>query len=225
MSSLYTGGGIILSDNVIRVVIADDSLIFREILTELLAKDPEISVVAAAGNGMEAFNCCREFNPDIVLMDIRMPECDGIEGTKLIKTHFPSIKIIVFTTFEDQDYITEAIRYGAEGYVLKDSGQDHIRTVIKSVNKGYPVFHEKALDTMVQSISEVPSEKVKIELSPTEYKILSCIVEGKSNKEIAVRLNLSEGRIRNIISDLFDRTGTVDRTQLAVFAVRNDLVD
>lgn len=214
-----------MSGNVIRVVIADDSLIFREIITELLAKDPEISVVASASNGMEAFNCCRELNPDVVLMDIRMPECDGIEGTKLIKIHFPSIKVIVFTTFEDQGYITEAIRYGAEGYVLKDSGQDHIRTVIKSVNKGYPVFHEKALDTMVQSISEVSSGKVKIELSPTEHKILSYIVEGKSNKEIGAILNLSEGRIRNIISDLFDRTGTVDRTQLAVFAVRNDLVE
>jgi len=214
-----------LSDNVIRVVIVDDSLIFREIITELLAKDPEISVVAVAGNGREAFNRCREFDPDVVLMDIRMPECDGIEGTKLIKTHFPAIKVIVFTTFEDQDYITEAIRYGAEGYVLKDSGQDHIRTVIKSVNKGYPVFHEKALDTMVQSISEAPVGKIKIELSPTEYKILSYIVEGKSNKEIGAGLNLSEGRIRNIISDLFDRTGTFDRTQLAVFAVRNDLVE
>lgn len=213
-----------MSDNVIRVVIADDSLIFREIITELLGKDPEISVVAVASNGKEAFNCCRELNPDVVLMDIRMPECDGIEGTKLIKTLFPSIKVIVFTTFEDQDFITEAIRYGAEGYVLKDSGQDHIRTVIKSVNKGYPVFHEKALDTMVQSISGTPTGKIKVELSPTEREILFNVVEGKSNKEIGVNLKLSEGRIRNIISDLFDRTGTSDRTQLAVFAVRNDLV-
>lgn len=214
-----------MNGNDIRVVIADDSLIFREIITEFLVKDSEISVVDVAGNGREAFNCCREHNPDVVLMDIRMPECDGIEGTRLIKTFFPSIKVIIFTTFEDQDYITEAIRYGAEGYILKDSGQDHIRTVIKSVNKGYPVFHEKALDTMVQSISEMPAEKIKIELNPVEYKILSYIVEGKSNKEIGANLRLSEGRIRNIISDLFYRTGTSDRTQLAVFAVRNNLVE
>jgi DNA-binding NarL/FixJ family response regulator len=158
-------------------------------------------------------------------MDIRMPGCDGIEGTKLIKNQFPAIKVIIFTTFEDQDYITEAIRYGAEGYVLKDSGQDHIRMVIKSVNKGYPVFHEKALGTMLQSISGMQTEKSKIDLSSAELKILSFVVEGKSNREIGVLLLLSEGRIRNIISDLFERTNTSDRTQLAVFAVRNDMFD
>lgn len=213
-----------MGNNIIRVIIADDSLIFRETITALLAQDPEISVVASAGNGREACLLCEKFIPDVVLMDIRMQECDGIEGTRLIKSHFPGIKVIIFTTFEDQDYITEAIRYGAEGYVLKDSGQDHIRMVIKSVKKGYPVFHEKALDTMVQSMSEMQTEKTAIEFSLTELQILSLIVEGKSNREIGVLLRLSEGRIRNIIRDLFERTQTSDRTQLAVFAVRNDLV-
>ncbi len=209
----------------IRVMIADDSLIFRETITALLAQDPDILVVASAGNGREALALCKKHEPDVVLMDIRMPECDGIEGTRLIKGHFPGTKVIIFTTFEDQDYITEAVRYGAEGYVLKDSGQDHIRTVIKSVNKGYPVFHEKALGTMVQSISEMQSAKVAVELSETEQQILSFIVEGKSNRQIGILLRLSEGRIRNIISELFEKTNTSDRTQLAVFAVRNDLVD
>ncbi len=209
----------------IRVMIADDSLIFRETITALLAQDPDIFVVASAGNGREAFALCQQYNPDVVLMDIRMPECDGIEGTRLIKNSFPRMKVIIFTTFEDQDYITEALRYGAEGYVLKDSGQDHIRMVIKSVYKGYPVFHEKALGTMVQSVSEMQSGKASMELSPTEQKILNYIVEGKSNRQIGILLRLSEGRIRNIISDLFERTNTTDRTQLAVFAVRNDLVE
>lgn len=214
-----------MESKAIRVIIVDDSLIFRETITELLAQDPEIIVVASAGNGREAFELCIQHEPDVVLMDIRMPECDGIEGTKLIKSRYPGIKVIIFTTFEDQDYITEAIRYGAEGYVLKDSGQDHIRMVIKSVNKGYPVFHEKALDTMVQSMSEVQTGKVTLDLSPSARKILSYIVEGKSNREIGILLRLSEGRIRNIISELFEKTNTTDRTQLAVFAVRNDLVD
>lgn len=158
-------------------------------------------------------------------MDVRMPICNGIEGTKLIKKHMPSIKVIMFTTFEDQDFITEAIRYGAEGYVLKDSGQDHIRMVIKSVHKGYPVFHKKALSIMVQSISTNKTEKIKVNLTPIEEKILKFVVEGKSNKQIGYLLRLSEGRIRNILSELFDKTNTIDRTQLAVFAVRNDLID
>ncbi|HAA24746.1 MAG TPA: DNA-binding response regulator [Ruminiclostridium sp.] len=214
-----------MKNDVIRVIIVDDSLIFRETIASLLSQDPEILIVANASNGKEAYGKCKEYNPDIVLMDVRMPECDGIEGTKLIKSSFPEIKVIMFTTFEDKDYITEAIRYGAEGYIFKDSGQDHIRTVIKSVKKGYPVFHQKVLNTVVQSIPEIISEKVNIDLTSTEKKILSYIVEGKSNKEISILLMLSEGRIRNIISDLFDKTGTCDRTQLAVFAVRNDLVD
>ncbi|MDI9482899.1 MAG: response regulator transcription factor [Bacillota bacterium] len=214
-----------MKNGMIRVVIADDSLVFREAIASLLSQDPEILIVANASNGREAYTKCKEYNPDIVLMDVRMPVCDGIEGTKLIKDSFPEIKVIMFTTFEDKDYITEAIRYGAEGYVFKDSGQDHIRTVIKSVKKGYPVFHQKALNTMLESIPETTAEKVDIDLNPAESKILSYIVEGKSNKEIGILLMLSEGRIRNIVSDLFEKTGTSDRTQLAVFAVRNDLVD
>jgi len=206
-------------------MIADDSLIFRETITALLAQDPDILVVASAANGREAFALAGKHAPEVVLMDIRMPECDGIEGTKLIKEHYPRMKVIIFTTFEDQDYITEALRYGAEGYVLKDSGQDHIRTVIKSVNKGYPVFHEKALGTMVQSISEMQSTKRMVDLSMVERQILSYIVEGKSNRQIGLLLRLSEGRIRNIVSELFEKTKTTDRTQLAVFAVRNDLVE
>lgn len=214
-----------MENKAIRVMIADDSLIFREALAAILAQDPELVVAGSAANGREAFELCSQCEPDVVLMDIRMPECDGIEGTKLIKNRYPAIKVIIFTTFEDQDYITEAIRYGAEGYVLKDSGQDHIRMVIKSVNKGYPVFHEKALDTMVQSMAEVQTAKATLDLSAAEKKILSFIVEGKSNREIGVLLSLSEGRVRNIISELFEKTNTTDRTQLAVFAVRNDLVD
>jgi len=211
--------------NKVRVIIADDSFIFRESIRTLLSQDPEISVVALASNGSEAFDLCCQHRPDIVIMDVRMPVCNGIEGTKLIKNHMPEVKVIMFTTFEDQDFITEAIKYGAEGYVLKDSGQDHIRMVIKSVYKGYPVFHKKALNSMIQSISESKTEKVKIDLSQAERQILKFVVEGKSNKQIGCLLRLSEGRIKNIISELFEKTNTFDRTQLAVFAVRNDLVD
>lgn len=209
----------------VRIIIADDSFVFRESITALLSQDPEISIVGLASNGKEAFDLCCRHKPDIVIMDVRMPVCNGIEGTKLIKNHMPEVKVIMFTTFEDQDFITEAIKYGAEGYVLKDSGQDHIRMVIKSVHKGYPVFHKKALISMVQSISESKNGKVEINLSQVEQQILKLVVEGKSNKEIGYTLGLSEGRIRNILSELFEKTNTADRTQLAVFAVRNDLVD
>ena len=121
-----------------------------------------------------------------------MPICDGIEGTKLIKKYIPSIKVIMFTTFEDQEYIKKAIKYGAEGYVLKDSGYDHIRMAIKSVYKGYPVFHKNVLDTMVESISENEPERPEIHLTATEQNVLNFVVEGKSNKQIASLLMLSE---------------------------------
>jgi len=223
MISLW--GVFITSQGKVRVIIADDSFVFRESIKSLLSQDPEISVVALASNGGEAFELCRRHKPDVVIMDVRMPVCNGIEGTKLIKKHMPEVKVIMFTTFEDQDYITEAIKYGAEGYVLKDSGQDHIRMVIKSVYKGYPVIHRKAFISMIQSISESKTAKVQIDLSGMELQILKLVVEGKSNKQIGSMLGLSEGRIKNILSDLFEKTNTSDRTQLAVFAVRNDLVD
>ncbi|NLX76221.1 MAG: response regulator transcription factor [Clostridiaceae bacterium] len=215
----------ITTEDKVRVIIADDSLIFRESMKMLLSQDPGISVVALASNGSEAFDLCCKHRPDIVIMDVRMPVCDGIEGTRLIKNHMPEVKVIMFTTFEDEDYITEAIKHGAEGYVLKDSGQEHIRMVIKSVYKGYPVFHEKVLNPVIQSLSENRTEKVRMDLSQVEKQILKLVVEGKSNKQIGNLLMLSEGRIKNIISELFEKTNTGDRTQLAVFAVRNDLVD
>jgi len=212
-------------ENKVRVIIADDSFLFRESIKELLSQDPEISIVALASNGKEAYERCCEHRPDIVVMDVRMPVCSGIEGTRLIKTQMPDVKVIILTTFEDRDYITEAIKYGAEGYVLKDSGHDHIKMIIKSVYRGYPVFHKKALDSMAQSITEIRPEKAEMSLSETELQVLSLVVEGKSNKQIACMLGLSEGRIKNILSELFEKTKTSDRTQLAVFAVRNDLVE
>lgn len=194
-------------------------------MMNLLEQDTELSVIGLATNGKEAFDLCCKHEIDIVIMDVRMPICDGIEGTKLIKKYIPSIKVVMFTTFEDQEYIKKAIKYGAEGYVLKDSGYDHIRMAIKSVYKGYPVFHKNVLDTMVESISENEPERPEIHLTATEQNVLNFVVEGKSNKQIASLLMLSEGRIRNIISELFVKTNTHDRTQLAVFAVRSNLVE
>jgi len=213
------------TENKIKIIIADDSFVFRESIKELLSRDPELLIAALASNGKEAFELCCEHKPDVIIMDVRMPICNGIEGTRLIKSHMPDVKVIILTTFEDRDYITEAIKYGAEGYVLKDSGYDHIRMIIKSVYRGYPVFHKKALDSVAQSISENKPEKVEISLSETEQKILRLVVQGRSNKQIAFILGLSEGRIKNILTELFEKTNTADRTQLAVFAVRNDLVD
>lgn len=213
------------TENKIKIIIADDSFVFRESIKELLSRDPELLIAALASNGKEAFELCCEHKPDVIIMDVRMPICNGIEGTRLIKSHMPDVKVIILTTFEDRDYITEAIKYGAEGYVLKDSGYDHIRMIIKSVYRGYPVFHKKALDSVAQSISENKPEKLEISLSETEQKILRLVVQGRSNKQIAFILGLSEGRIKNILTELFEKTNTADRTQLAVFAVRNDLVD
>jgi len=213
------------TENKIKIIIADDSFVFRESIKELLSRDPELLIAALASNGKEAFELCCGHKPDVIIMDVRMPICNGIEGTRLIKSHMPDVKVIILTTFEDRDYITEAIKYGAEGYVLKDSGYDHIRMIIKSVYRGYPVFHKKALDSVAQSISENKPEKVEISLSETEQKILRLVVQGRSNKQIAFILGLSEGRIKNILTELFEKTNTADRTQLAVFAVRNDLVD
>ena len=197
----------------IKVIIADDQVILRESIKELIEKDENIIVIGTVSDGKSAYELCRRTMPDLVLMDIRMPGCDGIEGTKLIKEKYPDIKIIILTTFEDEEYISKALSYGAEGYILKDVSPDMLISAVNSVVNGLPVIHIKTIGTILKKMQKKEREKKK-----------RCFIEGKSNKENADKVHLSEGRIRNIITEVFIKLGVKDRTQLAVYSVRNDII-
>lgn len=213
----------------IKVLVVDDQVILRESLKFIIEQDSEINVVGLAGNGKEALNLCRELVPDVVLMDIMMPICNGVEGTKLIKSQFSAVKVIILTTFNDDENISKAIKNGADGYVLKDIKPDELILAIKSVSKGFSIMHQTAMDTVAKQIdaeTEHPKQELKLDINLTdrELSIIKLIVDGKSNKEIAESIFVTEGTVKNIITNILDKLKLKDRTQLAVFAVKNNIV-
>ena len=205
-----------------KVLIVDDDALIREGLKILLEIEADIQVVGTASNGQEAFDMCRKEKPDLVLMDIRMPVMDGVLGTKLIKSYFKDIKVVILTTFKDDEYIKEALKSGAEGYILKNQPADSIIESLRAVDKGNIVLEREvanALSSMLKESKKVTPER--LDISQRELGILKLVGEGLSNKEIAERLNLSEGTTRNYVTGLLEKLGFRDRTQLAIFYIRN----
>jgi len=213
----------------INIIIADDKVILREGLRNVIEQEPELKVVAEAGNGKEAYKLCCEYMPDVVLMEIKMPEYSGIEGTRLIKSQYDSIKVLMLTSFEDESYISKALEFGAEGYMLKDIQPEMLRVAIKSVYSGIPVIHKNVLAVLKKNIKTVDnngknSKETDIIFSKKELEIINLISKGKSNSDIAKEVLLSKGRVANIITNIFEKTGISDRTELAVFAIKNNIV-
>ncbi|MHB8076334.1 response regulator transcription factor [Desulfosporosinus fructosivorans] len=205
-----------------KVLIVDDDALIREGLKILLEIEEDFLVVGTASNGQEAFDMCRKEKPDLVLMDIRMPVMDGVLGTKLIKSHFKDIKVVILTTFKDDEYIKEALKSGAEGYILKNQSADSIIESLRAVNKGNIVLEREvahALSAMLKEGKKPAPEH--LDISQRELGILKLVGEGLSNREIAERLNLSEGTTRNYVTGLLEKLGFRDRTQLAIFYIRN----
>lgn len=209
----------------IKVLIVDDSFIFRSGLETILKQDPEIEVLGCAANGKEAFVFCEQMSPDLILMDIRMDVCNGVEGTKLIKEKFKAVKIVMLTTFDDNEYIAQALKNGADGYILKGVNDEDLIMTIKSTMKGLSVFEQRVLSNVKDQYRNIGSHsKIDVTLSEREKQLLQEIVDGKTNKEIASNFGLAEGTIKNMISNLLVKFKLNDRTQLAIFAVKNNLV-
>ncbi|HEX3044475.1 MAG TPA: response regulator transcription factor, partial [Bacillota bacterium] len=185
----------------IKIVIVDDQVILREGLKYIIESDSELCVVGCGGNGREALALCDQYQPDLVLMDIIMPEVDGVEGTKLIKAKYQQkIKVVILTTFNEEQYFIKAMANGADGYVLKDIKPEDLFRTIKSTVAGFSIIEENSLSNMLKQISanREPSPPPKtapsrIELTEREKSVLRLIVDGKDNKEIAAELFLTEG--------------------------------
>ncbi|MBD3948979.1 response regulator transcription factor [Tuanshanicoccus lijuaniae] len=209
-------------DEVIKIVIADDEQLIRSGLKLMLNTFSDIDVVGVASNGQEALEQCQQHEVDVVLMDIRMPKVNGIEGTKLVKMHFPDVAVLIVTTFQDSDYILKAMNEGASGYLLKDSDYDEIYQAIKTVAAKQIVLDAAVTKQLLQQSSPTKSE-VATQLSAKEIQLLSAIAHGLNNKEIAQQLFLAEGTVKNNISQLLVKLDLRDRTQLAIFAIENGL--
>lgn len=214
--------------NKIKVLLVDDEKLIREGLKLILSTYNEIEVVGLCENGEDALKLCREIKTDVVLMDIRMPKCDGVLGTRIIKEEFKDIKILILTTFNDVEYIQEALKYGASGYMLKDSSYDLIYEGIKAAFTGNIVVHPEVANMIMANVSKInyTDEQIilKYGLTEKEIKIIREIAKGLSNKEIGLTLYLSEGTIKNNISVILSKLNLKDRTQIVIFAFKNGLV-
>lgn len=210
--------------HMINVMIVDDQVLLRKSIGKIIESDSAISVVAMAGNGLEAISKCKHQQIDLILMDIEMPKMNGIESLKHIKSHFPSVKVIMLTTFDNKTNIIEAFMAMANGYITKDISPDELVSVIKCVNYGLTVIHDSVNEMIVEAFARC-GQKSSIfdKLSKKEMEIVKLIVSGKSNKAIAEHLNYSEGTIKNKVSRIYEKIGVDDRLKLAVLAVENGI--
>ncbi len=205
-----------------QIVIVDDDNLIKDGLNVILGIEDDMEVVQLLSNGQEAFDYCRNNTPDIILMDIRMPVMDGVLGTKLIKELNSKIKILILTTFSDEEYIRQAMDNGADGYMLKNQGADRIIDAIRSIHKGHIVFDSQIRKSLFSTLGNNSKKSMQeFNITEREGSILSLIGTGYSNKEISEELYLSAGTIRNYITCLLDKLDLRDRTQLALFYVKN----
>ena len=212
----------------IKVLIADDQELIRESLKIVLSSYKDIEVVDAVDDGFAVLESMKKVQPDLVLMDIRMPKMDGVLCTKAVKENYPNVKVIILTTFDDDDFIFKALLFGASGYILKGISMEDLYQAIVTVNKGNAMINPdvatkvvKLFSQMAQSNSAIQVQGNSVEnISKAEWKIIQQIGFGLSNKEIAAKLFLSEGSIRNYLSTILSKLNLRDRTQLAIWAVQ-----
>ncbi|MFJ9710252.1 response regulator [Streptomyces sp. NPDC101234] len=211
-----------------RVVVADDQTVVREGIVMLLGLLPGVEVVGAAGDGEEAVRLVAELAPDVVLMDLRMPRCDGVEATRRIRSEYPGTQVVVLTTFADDESLFPALRAGARGYLTKDAGGDEIVRAVESVLSGdaglSPSIQRRLLERLSQSEPAPAATEAPDGLTARETEVLVLIAEGLTNQEIARKLHVSTATVKTHINNLFAKTGLKDRAQAVRYAYGKGLV-
>jgi two-component system NarL family response regulator len=215
----------------IKVLIADDHRVVREGLGAILKTKRDMNVVGEAKNGLEAVQMAKKLKPDVILMDISMPEMNGVEATRIIKKDFPHIGIVALTMHDDDQTIFDLVRSGINGYLLKDSESSEIVKAIRSIYIGESVIHpfiaKKILEEFTQKKSEPLKEKVgnRYKLTDREIDVLKRLATGKTNKEIAVDLMLSDKTIKNHVQKIFYKMKVDDRTKAAIQGIKDGIID
>lgn len=205
----------------IKILIADDQTLMRDGLKTILELEENFKVIGTAKNGEDALDFCKKESPDLVLMDIRMPKMDGVRCTKILKDLYPEIIVLILTTFNDVDYIVEALNYGAAGYILKDIEGDELVKAINDAYKGSLMLPSSVAKKLVEKLSEntkaKPKEKKLLpDFSEREMEIAKMLSMGFNNRQIASSLFISEGTVKNYISNIYSKLGTSDRTAAAI---------
>jgi DNA-binding NarL/FixJ family response regulator len=210
----------------IRLLLVDDLVIFRQGLAALINLEPDIEVVGEASNGEEAITLAETLRPDVILMDVRMPICNGVEATKVIHQRFPWIRIMVLTTFDEDEYICQSLQSGALGYILKSTPSQQLATTIRSLDRGFgqldPAIALKVFARIPEPANvQLSTLAVLEQFNHSEIEILKQIGQGKNNREIAKDLHLTEGTVKNYVTNILTCLNLRDRLQIAVWVTQN----
>ena len=209
-----------------RVVIADDQTLFRSGLARLLDMDERVTVVGQATDGLEAVKIALALKPDVVLMDVKMPNLDGIEAARRIITENPKIKVLMLTTFEADNHVIQALKAGASGYVLKDSQAGAIVSSLLAVVAGERVMASAVANRVLEMLTGTTTPKEFYDgLTAREVEILKMLATGMANKQIAFKLKISDKTVRNHVSNMYEKLNIFDRSQAVLYAVRKGLVE
>jgi NarL family two-component system response regulator LiaR len=209
-----------------KVIICDDQAIVRDGLEMMLKLEPDIEVVGTAEDGAAAVELAAKQKPDLVLMDLKMPIMNGVEATRQIRARYPDVKVLVLTTYDDDEWVSQAIQAGASGYLLKDNPRDEVIKAIRGTVTGKTYLDPSVAGKVLRQASSHqtrPSTLITGKLTDRELEILILIAKGLSNAEISDRLFLSEGTVRNHVSAILAKLGVTDRTQAAVIAIQHGL--
>jgi DNA-binding NarL/FixJ family response regulator len=210
----------------IRVLIADDQTLFRTGLARLLDEDPRVEVIGQAVDGADVLKRAATLKPDVILMDLKMPNLDGAEATRRIVAEHPDIKVLILSTFDADSYVLQGLRAGASGYVLKDSMPDAIVSSILAVVSGERVMANAVANRVLDMLSGASTPKEFYDgLTAREIEILKLLATGQANKQIARKLHISEKTVRNHVSHMYEKLQIYDRSQAVLYAVRKGLVE
>ncbi len=209
-----------------RILIVDDHTMVRDGLSAMLQRQPDFEVVGEAGDGRQGVEQAELLKPDLILMDLRMPEMDGVEAMRQIRERQPDINFLVLTTFDTDEYIFDAVEVGAKGFLLKDTSRDELFNAVRTVSKGNSYFQSdigSRLADQVAALRKVGGQ-VTDALSEREREVLNLIAQGKANKEVATELSLSESTVKTHVSNIFSKLGVNDRTGAVTTAIQKGII-
>jgi DNA-binding NarL/FixJ family response regulator len=209
----------------INLLIADDQDLFRRGLATLLNLEEDLCVVGQAENGQEAWELAKKLQPDVILMDVRMPICNGVEATKKIHQHYPWMRILMLTTFDEDDYIWQSLQAGALGYLLKSTPSEQLAIAIRSLQQGYsqlgPTIAPKVFAQINPLLATSADRSGSVDFSQRERDVLKLIGQGYSNREISETLHISSGTVKNYVTQILSKLQLRDRTQAALWSIQN----
>jgi DNA-binding NarL/FixJ family response regulator len=208
----------------IRIVLADDHTIVRDGVAHLLNAEPDFEVVGQASDGLQVIELVSRLKPDVVLMDLQMPNLDGVAAIKRIKAADEQIKIIILTTYDTDEYILEGIRAGARGYLLKDVPKEELCRSIRLVNQGNSLMQPSLTARFFNLLAQRESKGNEVALTERELEVVKLIARGDRNKEIAQKMAISEGTVKGYVATILQKFGVTDRTQAAMYAVQKGLI-